>query len=344
MGCLIWFIQLILETMKTKLYTLLLFILISTGLAANPRTLNKAIVNNGDWSSASTWSLNRVPANNDSIVIPAGYTVIFDKTDSLDNLYIAIGGSLNFNQNNTLALDAASVVSILSGGTLTATHPTPNELLKINGVIKYNGKTDGTLTGPTAATATTGSSPSGFTLVTLPVNFVSFSANRDNGMVQLSWSTANEINNSHFEIERSVNGSDWETLGNVAAGMSSVADSYTYTDGAAPAGVTQYRIRQVDLDGNYSYSKVVLVGGTATVTGRATIVTSGKTVSIFPENTATSRLIVRVISMGGQVMQQQAFESTSGRIDMTVSAATTGVYVIQVTDGSQWSLVKKVVL
>lgn len=332
-----------LELMKTKLYILLLLALISTSRAAAARTLNKVVVNGGNWSAVSTWSLNRIPQNSDSVVIPAGNTLVVNSSYTLNNLYIVIGGTLNFNQNNTLALDINSEVNILSGGTLTATHPTPNELLTINGVIKYDGKNDVTIAGPVAATAATGASPSGFTVVTLPVSFVSFIANRTNGTVQLLWNTANEINNSHFEVERSANGSDWVTIGNVAAGTNSLADSYTYTDEAAPTAQTQYRIRQVDLDGNYLYSKVVLVGGTITAAAQATIVASGKTVSIFPEN-VSSRLIVRVISIGGQVLQQQSFESTAGRIDLTISAATTGVYVVQITDGSQWSLAKKVML
>jgi hypothetical protein len=329
--------------MKSKLYLVLLLTLISTGLAANPRTLNTVQVDGGNWSSQNTWSLNRVPQNSDSIVIPAGYTVVFNGSYTLNNAYIAIAGTLNFNQNNKLALDAASVVNILSGGTLTATHPTPNELLTINGVTKYDGKTDNTITGPLAATALTGSSPSGFTQVILPVSFVSFAANRSNGTVQLAWNTANEMNNGHFEIERSTGSSDWETIGTVAAGASS-ADSYTFTDEASPAVETEYRIRQVDVDGQYSYSKVVSVSGMETATAQATIVANGKTVSVFPQNVSGSRLIVRVISIGGQVLQQQSLASTAGRIDLTVPTATTGVYVVQVTDGSQWSLVRKVML
>jgi hypothetical protein len=332
--------------MKAKLYTLLLLTLISSDLLAGPRTLIKAVSNGGNWSGTSTWSLGRVPQDGDSIVIPAGYTVTIDNSYNLNNVYISISGTLNFDQNNTLALDAASVVYILSGGTLTATHPTPNELLTISGVTKFNGKTDGTISGPVAATAMTGADPAGFTMVTLPVSFVSFSASRGNGTVQLVWNTANELNNSHFEIERSANGSDWVTIGNVAAGNNAQADTYTYTDEAAPAAQTQYRIRQVDFDGNYGYSKVALVGGAAaaTASAQATIIATGRTISIFPENVSADRLIVRVMTINGQVVQQQAFGSAAGRIDLTVSGSTTGVYIVQVTDGRQWSLVKKMML
>lgn len=330
--------------MKTKLYTLCLLTLIANSLIAAPRTLITAKTNNGNWSSPSTWNLGSVPTSNDSIVIPAGIQVILDNSYTFTNVYITIAGTLNFNQNNTMALDINSVVNILTGGTLTATHPTPNELLTINGITKYDGKTDGTIAGPAAATAMTGPSPAGFSQVVLPVTFVSFSANRSEGTVQLDWNTSNEMNNGHFEVERSANGSDWQMIGSIAAGTSAMADSYTFTDANAPAAQTQYRIRQVDLDGNYAYSKVVLVGGTNTVNGQVNIFASGKMVSIVPEKVTNNRLVVRVITMGGQVLQQQSFEAASGRIDLNVNNAITGVYVVQVTDGSQLSIARTVML
>jgi len=330
--------------MKTKLY-LLLLLSVPTVIFAAPRTLITAVKNNGNWSSANTWSLSRVPQSGDSIVIPANIQVIFDNSYSLNNVYVTIAGTLNFNQNNSLSLDAASVVSILSGGMLTATHPTPNELLSIAGVEKYNGKNDNTLAGPAMATSSTGTSPSGFTSnpITLPVTFVSFTADRlDNGTVQLNWNTTNEINNSHFEIQRSIDGSDWTTLGAVAAGGNSVADSYTFTDENAPAAQTMYRILQVDLDGKSMYSKITMTGATANA--QAVIIATGKTVTILPEKLAGSRLMVRVITLGGQVLQQQTFESASSRIDLSLTTANNGIYLVQVTDGRQWSVVKKVML
>lgn len=341
--CLLWFIRKH-APMKAKFYILVIATLISISLSATPRTLITAIVNNGNWSSAATWSPARVPQNNDSIVIPAGLTVYFDNSYTLNNVYLLIAGTLNFNQNNTLALDINSVVNIPAGGTLTATHPTPNELISINGVTKFNGKTDGTISGPASATSMTGSDPAGFTQVTLPVTFVSFSANRGERTVELVWNTVNENNNSHFEIERSANGSDWQTIGDVAAGTNSLSNSYSFTDESAPAAQTEYRIRQVDLDGNYAYSKVVLIGGSKTATAQVTIFATGKTVSIVTGNMNSSKLIVRVISIGGQVLRQQSFAGNGGRIDMAVNTNTTGVYFVQVTDGNQLSIVKEVML
>lgn len=335
------------RNMKTKLYTLLLLSILSipTVAFAGARTMIEAVKTQSNWSLKASWSLNRLPQDGDSIVIPAGNTVVFDQTQSLNNVYITIAGTLNFNQNNSLTLDNASFVSILSGGILTATHPTPNELVTIGGVVKYDGKTDNTIAGPAVASSATSTSPTGFatTPITLPVTFVSFGAGRtSDGAVQLTWSTANEINNGHFEIERSLDGSSWISLATIAAGNNSLGDSYSYNDETATAAQTSYRIRQVDIDGKYTYSKIVMIGATANA--QATIIASGKTVTIFPEKLSGSRLMVRLITLGGQVLQQQSFESTSSRIDLTLSTSANGMFLVQVTDGSQWSVVKKVML
>jgi len=331
-------------TMKTKLYTLLL-LSIPMATFAGARTMIQAVKTSSDWSAKSSWSLNRLPQDGDSIVIPAGNTIVFDQSQTLNNVYITIAGTLNFEQNNSLALNNASIVSILNGGMLTATHPTPNELVTIGGVIKYDGKTDNTIAGPAVANSNTNTSPSGFAItpITLPVTFVSFSAGRTNdGAVQLNWATANEINNGHFEIERSLDGSNWTSLAVITAGNNPLGDSYTYSDETATAAQTSYRIRQVDIDGKYMYSKVVMIGAAANA--QATIIASGRTVTIFPEKLSGGHLMVRLITLGGQVLQQQSFETASSRIDLTLSTSANGMYLVQVTDGNQWSVIKKVML
>ena len=329
--------------MNTKLYLLIFFVLPSYVFAV-PYTLNKAVVASGNWSASGSWSLGRVPADNDSVVIPAGDVITFDNSESLNNVFLTVGGTLTFKQNNSLDLDAASIINILSTGVITAAHPTPNELISIGGNNKFVGNQDVAITGPSSATVSTGNSPTGFVghLYTLPVVFVAVSANRvDDHAVELSWRTANEINNSHFEVERSLDGSGWTMVATINAGVNGAANSYSFSDENAPAAQAMYRVRQVDIDGNFIYSKIAIAGGVANA--QATIFASGRTVSILPGSTG-GRLTVRVVSIGGQVLQQQNYEGAAGRIDVTVAGAPTGIYLVQVTDGSQWSVVKKVML
>ena len=93
----------------------------------------------------------------------------------------------------------------------------------------------------------------------LPVELTSFTAEKRGTTVALAWATASEKNSDRFEVERSRDGRAFARIGQVAAaGSSSTARSYELLDGQLPAGATQlyYRLRQVDLDGSFSYSPV----------------------------------------------------------------------------------------
>jgi len=96
----------------------------------------------------------------------------------------------------------------------------------------------------------------------LPVELAAFGAERLGETVQCSWKTASEKNSSHFVVERSLNGQDFQALGTVAgAGTSSSSHSYRFLDAAPVASTAYYRLRQLDLDGAATYSHVVVVRG-----------------------------------------------------------------------------------
>ena len=100
-------------------------------------------------------------------------------------------------------------------------------------------------------------------LITLPVNLVSFNGELQGGATLLSWRTASEQQTAHFEIERSLNGTTFENIGTVAAaGNSTTAIDYDYTDNQAgnqAAMVIYYRLKIVDIDGNFKYSDIINV-------------------------------------------------------------------------------------
>ena len=93
------------------------------------------------------------------------------------------------------------------------------------------------------------------------VKLSSFTAALVNGNGLLTWVTEQEINSSHFEIERSDDAVKFETRGKVnSAGNSSSRKSYTYTDVINTASkIVYYRLRMVDLDGKYSFSKIIAI-------------------------------------------------------------------------------------
>ncbi len=93
----------------------------------------------------------------------------------------------------------------------------------------------------------------------VPVEFLSFNAKKGDGMVNLSWVTATEINNDYFEVQRSVDGGNFRTIGRVdGKGTTFSTSSYVFDD-KAPVEINYYRLRQVDFDGTVDYSDIRFV-------------------------------------------------------------------------------------
>ncbi len=100
----------------------------------------------------------------------------------------------------------------------------------------------------------------GFSII--PVELTSFTAEVQNGFVQLNWQTSTETNNKGFEIERcrkgEESGNQWQNIGfSGGFGTTTEKHSYTFTDRNSPAGSYIYRLKQIDFDGSFSYSKEV---------------------------------------------------------------------------------------
>ena len=93
----------------------------------------------------------------------------------------------------------------------------------------------------------------------LPVDWVSFDANPANEMAHLDWAVANQYNASHFEVERSEDGQNFEPIGRVmTADQTSQVLNYEFYD-VDPMSDNYYRLKQVDLDGAYTYSVIRVV-------------------------------------------------------------------------------------
>ncbi|MGV3539135.1 MAG: T9SS type A sorting domain-containing protein [Rufibacter sp.] len=101
----------------------------------------------------------------------------------------------------------------------------------------------------------------------LPVTFTNVvAAWQKNNQVLLSWSTASEFNNKEFLVQRCPDGRTFETFAKVnGAGTSQVVNSYSVIDLEPVEGITYYRIKQIDFDGKFEYSKIVNVKATLNV-------------------------------------------------------------------------------
>ncbi len=94
----------------------------------------------------------------------------------------------------------------------------------------------------------------------IPVELTSFNALVSVNDVKLNWSTATELNNSGFDIERKSSNSEWKKIGFVkGAGTTTETQNYSFTDKGLNSGKYSYRLKQIDFNGTYEYSNSVEV-------------------------------------------------------------------------------------
>ena len=95
---------------------------------------------------------------------------------------------------------------------------------------------------------------------TLPVKLIDFTGRLQKNSVVLDWKTSFELNSKRFDIERSYNGQNFEKVGYVdAAGNSNLTVSYQFIDKSIAQENNYYRLKQIDIDDKFEYSKVVLI-------------------------------------------------------------------------------------
>ncbi len=181
----------------------------------------------------------------------------------------------------------------------------------------------------------------------LPVSFVSFTAKRNDASVLLSWQTSTEQNSKGFSVERNTNGSTWEEVAFIpsqaAGGNSNDLLTYHFTDANSSKGVTQYRIKQVDIDEHYKFSEIRSVRGWGQA-GKIIVYpnpsSDGKVKVVFEEAAAVRD--VTLVDMNGRVVRQwRGVTNNNIQIDNLV----TGMYTLRVVDtGTGEQTVEKLVV
>ena len=179
----------------------------------------------------------------------------------------------------------------------------------------------------------------------LPVEWLSVNARWIPNGAEIVWSTGSEDNNSHFEIERTHDGQLWETIGRVTgAGFSSQINAYSFEDDNPFKDINYYRVKQVDFDGQYDYSDVVVINN-----GNET---NELVVKLYP-NPANDYVLVQwnknsrsshvqLIDINGKILlKQEAGDGNTSRLDLT--NFDTGIYFLKYTTDKAES-VKRLVI
>lgn len=316
-----------------KFYTLILFVFVCNSVFASPINDN---INNGQWKKASTWDKGRIPANGDTIVIPSGKTVVVNSWETLNNVYIKVYGTIQFSGIfSALQLNSSSTIVVYNNASIEATIDYLQYIIIGSTYVFYEKQ----VMGPMMGTST------GFSSFTpLPVKFVGFTVTKKNNDALIQWSTAQEVNAATYEVERSVDGNNWYTIAYVSAiGNSSSTNNYSFVDKSLSSKINYYRIKEVDADGKANFTSVQCIK-----TEMTTVASDIKIASIqnrvllqFPQQ-VKGNLMVRFISLNGQIVDQQSINNPVGQI--VLNSKVTGNYIISVSNGQNINTAKQVIL
>lgn len=180
--------------------------------------------------------------------------------------------------------------------------------------------------------------PTSTLLTALPVELKTFSASLTENGVELDWITGSEINNSHFNVQFSYDGINWETIGVVQGmGNSTAAINYSFLDPEQGSGVQYYRLEQVDFDGTTSLSNIKHVTFDDDLKAKAFVAfqNSGNKVEIQTKFSGMGEALL--IDTRGRIIETKSFVSTdkSGfKMEFNSTNLAEGVYYVNIKSGN----------
>lgn len=172
----------------------------------------------------------------------------------------------------------------------------------------------------------------------LPVELISFDADCNSKNVVLNWMTASEINNSHFVIEKSFDGVDFNEVDKVEGrGNSNVNVSYSWYDEESYSKTAYYRLKQIDFDGGYSYSQIKSAKCDG-FDGVRIYPNPAKNSFDFDYKSSGEEMLLEIYSVTGQLVYQNEYldisdEMISKKVD--ISQLNSGIYFVNFNSSGQ---------
>jgi PKD repeat protein len=167
----------------------------------------------------------------------------------------------------------------------------------------------------------------------LYVSLVEFNGEKREGANYLWWATEEELDHSHFELQRSINGMNFETIAEVqAAGNSATRENYNYWDYTPANGWNYYRLKSVDVNGNYKYSDLVALNNSRKEIQLALMPNPARDEVSFDFNGAVrgENLEIEIYDVNARLLMSELYEAGGDRIRSTVdiSSLSAGVYFL----------------
>ncbi len=167
----------------------------------------------------------------------------------------------------------------------------------------------------------------------LPVTIQQFTAIVEKNNVQTSWTVSNEINIQKYIVERSLDGSNFISIGTVLASNITGIKKYSFTDMNAVKQVIYYRLKIVEKDGSFNYSKIVVLNN-LTKSSINIFPNPAKNQIVITHITATENGIVLVTDLLGKNIITQKVNANTNQTLINITALKAGIYVVKFLNGT----------
>lgn len=162
----------------------------------------------------------------------------------------------------------------------------------------------------------------------LPLDWTSFEVSHNKGYNLLKWVTANEVNTSSFDIEKSYDGKVFESVSTIAARGGSFSETYEFRDKHDRSGIIYYRIRQIDHDLKFAYSPLRSIRGYALQKLEVYPTMVSDQIMIFSESEMDAR--ISIVNTQGSVVKFFELPLSAGDQQLPIHDLVSGVYWIRI--------------
>ncbi|MDQ2864115.1 MAG: hypothetical protein M3R50_10820, partial [Bacteroidota bacterium] len=155
----------------------------------------------------------------------------------------------------------------------------------------------------------------------LPVSFISasFKGRLSDKTVLLNWATSSENNNAYFEVLRSADGISFQSIGKVPGNLTtSIEHQYSFTDNNPNSGTNYYKLRQVDIDGNFTYSNIIILKNNAS-SNFSISPNPAKSNIIVTHPVGDQQSFIRLVQADGKVVFTQNISVGTGQSSLDIS-------------------------
>jgi hypothetical protein len=185
----------------------------------------------------------------------------------------------------------------------------------------------------------------------LPVTLISFTAIKSGDNAQLNWTTTLEVDNDHFDIERSNDGVNFVKVGMVEGnGSTTILHYYQYADDLTGlSGIVYYRLKDVDVDGKFGYSKIIalrLDGSSMSASFSAYPNPFNSNIKLTVNTIKNTNANINIINTAGQRLANQFVQLQTGQnivVLQNLNSLQPGIYIVELVteDGKNYQKVIK---